>query len=389
MKVLHVIPNYIPAYIHGGTVRNAHSLCKALVAKGLDVVVYTTNAGIEKNPDIKPGTEIDIDGVKVFYYPASFMKWYRYSRSLATALKANIAQFNIVHIHTIYLYPTFIAAYWARKKNIPYIINPSGMLDPVQINIRNSFRKKIYIKIIEELNVKNAVALHVASQYEKEQLHSFGFNVPIYQISRGLDIEEYSLSETTADFKDRYPQLRGKKIILFLGRVHPQKGLDLLIDAFSKLVLKQKNAYLVIVGPDEHRYTDQLKGKLKQLGLAQHAIFTGMLLGKEKLSALHSSDIFVLPSFVENFGLAVVEAMACKLPVIITDRVGLSPVVGEHKAGLVVGCDAEQIADAMVDLMDNEGKRRFLGENGRRLVSEKFTANSTADEMIRIYEGVK
>jgi len=385
MRVLHIIPNYIPAYMHGGPVRNTHSLCKALAAKGLDVVVYTTNVGSEENPGIKPGAELNIDGVKVFYYPVFLMRWYRYSRGMATALKKNIAQFDIVHIHTIYLYPTFIAAYWARRKNVPYIINPSGMLDPIQINLRSGLRKKIYIKIIEEANARNAAALHAASAYEKDQLLSFGFNVPIYLIPRGLEARDYDFKENVVDFKDRYPQLKEKKIILFLGRVHPQKGLALLIEAFSKVILKQKNAYLVIAGPDEHGYTKKLKERLKQLGLMQYVIFTGMLLDKQKLSALYSSNIFVLPSFAENFGLAVIEAMACRLPVVVSDKVGICHDIEFYKSGLVMEHKSDKFADAMLKLLDDEQLSRQMGENGYKLVQDRFNITAIADQMIGAY----
>ena len=255
-----------------------------------------------------------MDGVKVTYFPVRFLKKYYYSAGLAGAIKAQISDFDLVHIHAVFLYTTYIAAHWCRKKHIPYIINPFGALDPDMIKLKRPLVKNIYIAAIEKYNIKNAATIHAASQYEKSHFLSLGFKAPVVIVPRGADPEDYLPPRQMKALGESYPKLAGKKIILFLGRIHFKKGFDLLAAAFKKVIENKQDAYLVIAGPSEEGYVARVKQLFQKFGIIERVLFTGLVLGDEKLSAFYGSDLFVLPSYGENFGIAVLEAMATGLP---------------------------------------------------------------------------
>ncbi|MFH1868867.1 MAG: glycosyltransferase [Candidatus Omnitrophota bacterium] len=388
MKVLHVIPSYIPAYRYGGPVKGVHELCKALVRRGIDLRVFTTDADIEKRLNVPLNTEQEVDGVRVIYHPVEFFKSYYYSSGLAARIKSEVSKFDIVHIHSVFLYPTYITAYWCRVKGIPYIINPFGALDPEMIKLKSAIIKTLYIRIIEKKNIEKAATLHVASEYEKGQFLSLGLESSVTVIPRGIDLDDYKPPHPAKDFRQRHPQLKGKEIILSLGRIHFKKGFDMLAAAFKEIVAKREKTQLVIAGPDERGYAEKVKALFGKLKLQDNVLFTGMLLGEDKLAAFYASDLFVLPSYGENFGITVLEAMACGIPVVITKKVGLSPDIERYKAGMVVDCVKGQISDAILTLLEKKDLRRSMGDNGRRLVEEKFTRDKIADETIKLYDSI-
>ena len=388
MKILHIIPSYVPAYSFGGPVKAVHELCKGLVRRGLDVSVFTTNITLEKNPNIPLNIPQDMDGVKVTYYPVTFPRSYCYSKQLADAIKERIAEFDILHIHSVYRYTTFIAARLCDHYKKPYILNPFGALDPSMIKLKSRLKKTLYIKLVESRAISNAKAIHVASRYEKDNYEMLGFKTPAIVIPRGVDLSEYSDCVKYQDLRKRYPKLSGKKIILFLGRMHPKKGLDLLAKAFKKIVNKREDAFLIIAGSGDEGYVSKIKNLFRKNGLSKHVLFTGMLLDSDKLSALYGSDLFVLPSYGENFGIAVLEAMACGLPVIITNKVGLFHDVKEYRTGIITNCDQKEIAKATLTLLNDESMRKAMGENGRRLAKDIFTNDEVADRAARVYREI-
>lgn len=388
MKILHIVPSYIPAYRYGGPIKAVHGLCASLVKQGADVSVFTTNIGQDRDLNVPLNKPIDMDGVKVYYYPVTFPRFYCYSGQLGRAVKERIPEFDIVHIHSVYLYPTAIACRWCRRYKKPYILNPFGALDPSMIKLRSSFKKLLYIRLVESRAINSAKAIHVASRYEKGNYEMLGFKTPAIVIPRGVDLSEYEDRVKYQDLRRKYPELSGKKIILFLGRIHPKKGLDLLAAAFKKIVNARDDTFLVIAGSGDERYVSKIKNLFRKNGLSGRVLFTGMLLNSDKLAAFSGSDLFVLPSYGENFGIAVLEAMACALPVVVTNRVGLFPDIKEFNAGFITDCNSTHIADAILGLLNDDALRRNMGRNARRLAEEKFTLDHAANKMIEAYKHI-
>ncbi len=244
------------------------------------------------------------------------------------------------------------------------------------------------MNLIEKHAINEAEFIHVTSSYEREKILPFRFNPPVIVIPPGIEPEDCARQYNRGWLIGKYSQLKEKKIILFLGRIHPKKGLDLLGAAFKKVIEHRKDIHLVIAGPDEKGYARRVKEIFARLGLSDYVLFTGMLFGDEKISAFYSSDIFILPSYGESFGIAILEAMACGIPVIISNRIGLCPDVKEYKAGMVTDCDSEEIAGAILTLLDNEDLRKSMGKKGRQLAKDRFTSDKEADKVIALYKEI-
>lgn len=408
-------PSYWPALKYGGPIYSVHSLNKELAKKGIDVIVYTTNVGLSDKVPVNE--KVDVDGVKIFYFEYSgafeFLgaTGWQFSQEMTNSLRKAVRAFDLIHINAVWNYPIAAAAFYCRKYKKPYIITPRGTLYPYTIG-KNAWKKWPYYKLVAERAVKGAAAIHYTTKDEAEKCHSsLGLVNQAIVIPNGIDMTEFNDFPVRKSLRERYPSLKDKKIILFLGRVHWIKGLDILVSAFSKLARQRDDVHLLIVGNDEGRYSEKVKGWIRDYGMKYvdygvmkqargdryeavidrrkvKVTFTGMLKGRVKLEALAGSDIFVLPSYSENFGIAVIEAMACGLPVVISDQVGIYKEVAKAKAGVVIETDVMQLAEAMANLLDNPDSCEEIGENGRRLVEERFSWDKIAMEMIEVYRGI-
>jgi glycosyltransferase involved in cell wall biosynthesis len=187
---------------------------------------------------------------------------------------------------------------------------------------------------------------------------------------------------------ERYPILKDKKVILFLSRISWIKGMDILARAYGKIARERGDVHLLIVGPDEGGYEKKVKEWLEDEAVLDRVTFTGMLTGKEKLEAYSGSDIFVLPSYSENFGMAAVEAMACGLPIVISDQLGICREIVMADAGFVIPCDTATLSKKITEFLDNKGLCQKMSEHGRLLVEEKFTWNKITDKMITAYKEI-
>jgi glycosyltransferase involved in cell wall biosynthesis len=389
MKLLCVTPLYWPAVQHGGLAVSVNSLNKALAKKGVNVTVYASNKGL--NGDIPADKEIDIDGINVTYFRSSSLfdfvgdTGWQFSGEMTKVIKRTIKNFDLVHINGIWSYPAAVTAYYCRKYDKPYIISPHGMLFAYTL-ARKAWKKWPYYAAITKRDIQNAAALHFLTDCEKSRVHPFidietrSFIVPV-----GIDPSEFDHLSSVDSLRKRYPQLKDKKIILFFGRLSWKKGLDILVAAFSKLIKNRNDVHLLIAGPDEGGYGKKVKKWIGDNGISEHVTFTGTLIGKEKVEAFNNSDIFVLPSYSEALSTSILEAMYCGLPVIVSDQ-GHFPEIINYNAGIVVPCDSNLFAQAMEQLIDNEGLRAKMGENGQRIVNDKFKWDKIADEMIINYQ---
>jgi glycosyltransferase involved in cell wall biosynthesis len=389
MKVLCVIPSYLPAFQYGGPIASMHGLNTTLVKKGVDVTVYSTNAGLDK--EVPVNREVNVDGVKVTYF--AFTKFFefmgatgwQFSLPMTRALKRNLKAFDIVYIVAIWNYPTAAAAHYCRKYKKPYIISPRGLLYPYTTG-KKSWKKLPYYYLVAKRDLKCASAIHYTTEDEAEQCHSrLGLkNKPII-IPNGIDLAEFSNLPEPESLSNKYPVLKDKKVILFLSRINWKKGLNILSKAYGRLARERDDVHLLIVGNDEGGYEKKVKAWFKDEGVFDRVTFTGILTGGEKLEAYAGSDIFVLPSYSENFGMVVIEAMACGLAVIISNRVGVHREVERSKAGLVIRPDSGELYNAMANLLDGRGNFLRMKERAKRLVEERFSIEKIVDKMIEVF----
>ena len=388
MKVLCVVASYWPAVQFGGLVYAAHGLNKALVERGVDVTVYTTDVGLRGKVPVTH--EVDLDGVRVVYFPFSPLlevfagTGWQFSLPLTAALKENVRRFDVVHIAGIWNYPTAAASHYARRYRVPYVIQPAGSLYPYSIRGKG-WKKRPYYLLVSRRDIRRAAALQYVSADERDTCHSaHRLRSRAIVLPSGMDAPRLPGKE---QLRDRHPELRDKKIILFLGRVHRIKGLDVLARAYGRLARERGDVHLLIVGPDEGGHEATIRRLLGREGAGDRVTFTGLLHGEEKWEALAGSDLFVLPSSSEGFSVAILEALACGLPVIISPECHF-PEVAERGAGLVTPAEVDPLTAAIRSLLDSRELRRSMGENGRRLVREQYAWDSIARQMIGEYEKI-
>lgn len=386
MKILHVIASIAPRY--GGPSNMVICLCREIAKLGHEMTIFTTNIDGKQNLDVPLDRPVYTDGVKIGYFPVQWPRPYKFSWPLLKALRDEIPKFDVVHIHSLYLFPTLIAARYCGKYSVPYIISPHGTLDPY-IRKRHSFRKRAYNFLFEKHNLDGAAAIHYTTEEERDLAASLQIKANSVIVPLGVDSAGYAALPPFGAFRKRYPELKDKKIILFLGRINFKKGLDILAHAMGEVVRNRNDVYLVLAGPDNEGYGTKVRQWLEKERTLHRSLFTGMLLGREKLALLRDSDLFVLPSYSENFGIAVVEAMACGLPVVISNKVNIWREVAKAEAGIITDCDASQVAEAILGLVDDPELRIKMGEKGERLVQKNFTWSKAAEKMIEVYAKIR
>ncbi len=392
MKLLVVNPYYWPAFQRGGPAISLHYLNRALVKRGVDVTVYTTN--VDLNGKTLVNQEVDIDGVKVAYFSFGNLFYFiaalgwQFSRQLTRALKQNIKSFDLVYIATVWSYPAAIAAYYCRKYKKPYIITPRGMLYP-ETFAKKAWKKWPYYRLILKQIIEGASAIHYTSEDEAEKTRAFmKLNNPAIIIPNGIELSEFSDLPDSDKLKIRYPHLKSKKIILFLGRLNWKKGLDILVKAYAMLIKERADVHLLIAGGDEKGYAKKVKRWINKYGMHYQVTFTGMLTGKDKMEAYAGSDIFVLPSYSENFAMTVAEAMACGLPVVISNKVGIYREIERNNAGVIINTRPEDLYRAMKSLLENPALRKELALNGKKMAEECYDIDKVAGNMITAYQEI-
>ena len=385
MKILHLITTLSLRY--GGPVPVCKEMCRSLVEVGEDVTIYTTNLDFPKGClDVPLNQPITQDGYTIWYFPVQFSP-YIVSWQLAKALHKNIKQFDLVHIHGLYRFPQAVTAFFARKYKIPYVVMVHGTLDPFLFNKKKNRRlKRIYEFLVVNRNLNKAIALHFTSEEEMRLVEPLKLKAKGMVIPNGLDADKYVNLPSYGRFREKH-NLSNAKIILHFGRINFKKGLDILVKAFAQVTRKRDDVRLIIAGPDNENYSVEVRKWLTQENIYSKAIFTGMLEGDDALEVLRDADIFALPSYSECFGMAVVEAMACGLPVVISNKVNIWREIDETKVGLVTSCDADEVATCFLKLLNNENERNRLGEAGKSFVREKYSWDSIVQKLLLAYKG--
>ena len=388
MRILHVTPYYYPAIKYGGPVQSIHSLNKYLVKRGIEVDVYTTNAGIEEKSSISDNYWNNLDNVKIKYFNFLGYDQYNLSPFLLVQLLKNVIQYDLIHVSLVWNFTVFSASIASILRKKPYIISPRGTLNYEAINIKSRNKKFFYFKLIAQHYLKRASAIHFTTEDEKENvLNHLKLNNRNFIVPNGIDIEEYKQLPQAGSFKKKYPLLMNSKYILFLGRIHYKKGLDLLAKAFGELSRIYPDLYMVVAGPD-NSYQKELEKMLRELHVFERVVFTGLLSGVDILEAYTDAELFVLSSYSENFGMTVIEAMACGTPVVISNMVGIHREVKDNNAGIITENKVESLVDAMRSLLENRELSKKYSDNGKQFVARYYDIDKVADMMIREYEKI-
>jgi glycosyltransferase involved in cell wall biosynthesis len=383
MRLLHVVPTYLPAVRYGGPIHSVHGLCAALAARGHDVQVFTTNVDGPFDSDVPLARAVDLDGVHVTYFPSRRMRRLYWSPPMGRALASEVEGFDLVHLHSVFLWPTWAAARAACRRAVPYVVSPRGMLVEDLVRRKGRWRKSAWINLIERHNFAHAAAIHVTSETEAIALARFGFAVPrVIDIPNGVALPGGAAAGTAS--ADVETLALHPKLILFLGRIHWKKGLDRLIPAMTSV----SDAHLAIAGNDEEGLLPVLEALVERHGLAGRVSFIPRVVARaDRDRLMAAAKVFALPSYSENFGNTVLEAMALGCPVLVTPDVGASEVVVDSGGGRVADGDPAIFGRALGELLADPA-RAEIGERGRRFVAERFGWDRIAQRMEEAYRGL-
>lgn len=387
MNILHIVPSYYPAIKYGGPIQSVFYLNRALVKKGVNVDVLTTTSGLKNHEGLINSGWINDKGVRIKYLPYYFYEHYTFSPMLLFQALSECKKHDLVHITAIWNFPVLAGSVSSLLAKKPYVISPRGMLHSGAIDSKLSGVKKVYYNLIAKHYLDRASAVHFTTEDEKNNVASFLSVNRSFVVPNGIDLDIFRHLPEEGIFKSKYPILKDKKYILFVGRINKNKGLEILVSAFEKLINDNKDLYLVLVGPDEG-YIKTLQSILKSKCLLDRTLFTGILDGYEKLSAYVDAEAFIAPSYFENFSMSVVEAMACKKPVIISNKVGIYKEVEKANAGIVVNLDSQELYFAIKKLLENTNYRDLITANVRKLIEEKYDIEIVADMMINEYRKI-
>lgn len=363
------------------------ALAQALGEAGVEVtVVSTDDDGPGMRLQVPLGLEIQgREGAHYLYFRKN-TDFYKFSWQLTRWLTRHVSDFDLVHVHALFSYASTAAALIARRKAVPYIIRPLGVLNRWGMQNRRRIVKAISFQLIESRILRGAGAVHYTSRIEQREAETATSTLGIARSAViPLPIGPVRGAADPERFFAKFPDARNKQIVLFLSRIHPKKGIELLLDAFYEIHRKHPSAVVVIAGEGEPAYVSMLQRKANEMKIANYVIWSGYLGGEEKWAAFAAATVFVLPSFSENFGIAAAEALARGVPTVITEGVGLSEEVQAASAGVVVKPTTHAIACALDDLLCNADKRREFAANGQQLAIDRFSSEQVGRMLNDLY----
>jgi len=384
MRILLFAPNYLPATRYGGPIWSSHGLAKALVGLGHDVHVFTTNVDGPGVLDVPLDEPVLIDGVKVRYFDITTPRRIYFSPGMGRALEAELANFDVVHINGMYLWPGPKAARAAERYGVPLIVSPRGMLIPEMIMGKSALAKRAWITLLERRSLAVAAAIHVTSEEEADGVRRLGLGLaPLALIGNGVDRPDRP--PTVEEIEQRWVGIPRGRRIAFLGRLDWTKGLDLAIDA----VLDQPEAHFLIAGHDQLGLRAVLEPRLRAAGCEPRGRFVGPVDGRDKWAFLAGADVLVAPSIKESFGIAVAEALAIGTPVICSEGVGIAPIVRRIDPACVVSRTREALSGAVNALLMDERRRAMFGQRAIEIMAAEYTWPAIARKMVQLYESAR
>jgi glycosyltransferase involved in cell wall biosynthesis len=382
MKVLHVIPTL--AARTGGPAVAAVEFARVASQHGIESAILSTEAAYPMQTRKGRAIEADelvegADGVFVRLFPLRRPYRLAYSPKLRAGLRRAVRWYDVVHIHSLYLDPQRAAAKEARRQGIPYIVSPHGALDP-WLRRRGRARKAVAGLVWQRRMLQRAAALHFTTEDEARLAGDVAPGVPHVIVPLGIDWSTFQQLPSPAEYGPG-------PVVLALGRLAAKKGLDVLIRSFAKAGRRFTDARLVIAGPDDEGLQPGLEAIAEREGVAGRVVFPGMLRGSDKLAALAAADVWALASHTENFGIAVMEALAAGVPTVISSAVNLAGEIERAGAGLVTETRPEAFAGALAYLLEDGGRRKEYGERGRQF-AKQYDWDAVAPRICRMYEGL-
>jgi glycosyltransferase involved in cell wall biosynthesis len=367
MRVLHVIPSLLPK--SGGPSRTVPELCRALVASGTQVTLFSTHV---------PGNGLTIDpkqeSYEVVLFPAADGS-VAGARQMHRAITVRSTEFDLIHIHSLWNFTVTLSAAAARQAGVPYVLAPRGMLSDACLRQSRYSLKRAYARAYDHRTVEGARRLHFLNADEQKASQNNWFRYPAHFLARnGVDLNMEGIRPGT--FRARFPELEGHRIMLFLGRLHAIKGLDLQLQALDRLVSKYSDLVWVLVGPDDGEW-QRLQTLIESAGLEGNVKWIGPLMGNERFSALVDADVLVQTSLYECQSMTVNEALAIGVPLVVTDSINYGE-VQSGGAGYVVSRDSTELANAIDAILAAPDLGDSMRSAGRKFAAAELSWSKIA-----------
>jgi glycosyltransferase involved in cell wall biosynthesis len=385
VKILHVIPSISAA--RGGPSRALIDMVHALQAEGIDVEVAATNDDGDNLLAVPLDRRIEYEGLPIYFFarfspkiPA--VREFAFSRSFTTWLWQNITNYDLIHVHALFSYTSTVAMAIARMRGVPYLTTAHGALREWSLQHKPQ-KKQAYLKLIERANIDRAGAIHVTCQQELDELVALNFRSPAF-------ILPLALTEIPVQIPDAAQRLRqslncpaDEPIILFLSRLHYQKGLDYLIPALGRC--RDRRFTFAIAGSGTPAYEAEIRAMLATAQIADRTQMVGYVDGIQKDLLLQGADLFALTSTSESFGMAVLEALVVETPVLVTASVGLATVVRDRDLGYVANLDIDDITRSLTEFFTDPDRAKTIGSRARQFTIAHYTWDKIASNLVRVY----
>jgi len=387
IRVLHVIPSIAPRY--GGPSQAVLEMCRALQEQRVQLLIATTDADGESRLPVVVGSPVDYRGVLAIFFTRQCSEAFKYSYPLARWLGANVKRFNVVHIHAVFSHACMAAARLCRRHAIPYIVRPLGTLDPWSMR-RKPLRKRFLWDLGVGQMLRRAAAIHYTTAEERQLAEDSlqlarGVVIPL-----GIETEHLQTRESSSVFRRQHPVVDHAPYVLVLSRIHPKKGLELLLETFLDLVRQPrfKQWKLVVAGEGDARYVTSLRRQVQESGSNEHVLFSGWLADREKISALQDAALLALPSYQENFGVCIAEALACGVPVLVSRHVNLAREIEAAGAGWIAAMEPDDFREKLAQALEMKEERARRGEAGREFVDRFLKWPTVAADLITLYRSL-
>ncbi|NMG08303.1 hormogonium polysaccharide biosynthesis glycosyltransferase HpsP [Brasilonema sp. UFV-L1] len=387
MQVIQIIPSI--SLIYGGPSQMVLGLAPALARQKVEVTVLTTdsNGDFGQKPlDVPLNYPIEQDGYKIIYFRCAPFRRYKFSLDLLRWLNRHAHTFNLAHIHALFSPVSSFAATVCRQQKLPYILRPLGTLDPADLRKKKQL-KQLYAAILERPNLAGAAALHFTSTQEAKVSERFGVSTRDLVIPLGVNPIKDAGKE---DVRSQFGISKDIPLVLFMSRIDPKKGLNLLLPALEALLSEGFDFHFVLAGtnPQDPSYEEKIKLQVQASELRSHTTITGFVTGELKSALLQAADIFVLPSYYENFGIAVAEAMAAGTPVLISDQVHICQEVRDSESGWVSATDVLEFTSILRIALQNPSERERRGLRAQEYALKNYSWDAIARQTIQAYNNI-
>jgi glycosyltransferase involved in cell wall biosynthesis len=375
----------------GGLYKDIPGLCREMARRGWDVSLLATDRDGESRLDVPLNTWVVRDGFRTQYFSTASLPggWDRFAlcEDYRRTLRREVPLADVVHVYSMYHYPGFWAPLYARQYAVPYVLEPHGTLDTYMF-ARHRWRKRLFESLFEKRNFRSAAAIRFLSETEASMARrNLGIAFTGAVIPTGIEPDEFRPSGRAAEVMSRYAIPANRRLVVFVGRLHIKKGIDLLIQAFIQLARTDDSLHLVVIGPDDGM-EQRIRAIVAEANIDSRVTLTGMVIGQDKIDLMSAAVVVVIPSYTENFCNVAIEAMALRVPVIVSSGVAIARQIEDAGAGIVVAPAVDEIAMGIRRVIDEPGAIRRFGFAGHALTSRCFSWAAVGGNIDALYRNL-